>query len=93
LLQALRFVYFQAAILCFPGIDRVLGHTPPPAPCPPYSALPRPGNEPRLKGTQQDRGFGSATRLLDRAVDHSRVVENMAERGDSNPAYNVVSIT
>jgi hypothetical protein len=28
LLQALRLVYFQAAILCFPGIDRVLGHAP-----------------------------------------------------------------
>src|SRR5208337_3355695 len=29
------------------------------------------GDEPRVRGTQQDRGFGSATRLMDRAADHT----------------------
>jgi hypothetical protein len=53
------------------------------------------GDEPRVRSTQQDRGVGSATRLMDRTVDHSSAkwLKNMAERVGSNPAYNVVSIT
>ena len=47
------------------------------------------------RGTQQDRGFGYATRSMDRATDHSSAkwLKIWRAEWDSNSAYNVVSIT
>ena len=53
------------------------------------------GDEPRVRGTQQDRGFGSTTRLMDRVADHSSAkwLKIWRREWDSNPAYNVGSTT